>query len=403
MVKDPESIYVPGRRGLGWLKMKKALATIDCVVVGVEVGHGKRHGVLSDYTFAVRDTANDRLVNIGKAYSGLTDAEIAEMTRWFEAHTIARFGRYRQVEPAVVVEIAFDVIVRSQRHASGFALRFPRIVRIRDDKTPEEIDTVATVTALFEGLQHGSEYLVTAGARKAARRAIEMTRRTHGRVCSAMFSGIGGEARPTAITLVTDAFVVRGTIITRHRRITDMLNAADEDFLVLENATFDEFGSTGVVMQTDYAQVNLGAVLFGVADEHVDPTPELRVPKVTERALISIPPFTMTGHIHLMPERDLHQALGELAGPVHPGHRRHVLVGSGGGGSDKRSDRCGQPTPRPDPRPPPRDRPVGRSRPFRGRVGEPSGPAAARGPDNAGQTAGSGLAGGRPPQLITAT
>jgi DNA ligase-1 len=166
MVKDPDSIYVPGRRGLGWLKMKKALATIDCVVVGVEVGHGKRHGVLSDYTFAVRDTANDRLVNIGKAYSGLTDAEIAEMTRWFEAHTIARFGRYRQVEPTVVVEIAFDVILRSQRHASGFALRFPRIVRIRQDKTPDEIDTVATVTALFEGLQHGAEHLVTAGARK---------------------------------------------------------------------------------------------------------------------------------------------------------------------------------------------------------------------------------------------
>jgi DNA ligase-1 len=166
MVKDPTSIYVPGRRGLGWLKMKKALATIDCLVVGVEVGHGKRHGVLSDYTFAVRDMANDRLVNIGKAYSGLTDAEIAEMTRWFEAHTIARFGRYRQVEPTVVVEIAFDVILRSQRHASGFALRFPRIVRIRQDKTPDEIDTVATVTALFEGLQHGAEYLVTAGARK---------------------------------------------------------------------------------------------------------------------------------------------------------------------------------------------------------------------------------------------
>lgn len=165
MVKDPDSLYVPGRRGLGWLKMKKALAAIDCVVVGVEVGHGKRHGVLSDYTFAIRDTAADRLVNIGKAYSGLTDAEIAEMTRWFEAHTIARFGRYRQVEPTVVVEIAFDVIVRSRRHASGFSLRFPRIVRLRPDKTPDEVDTVATVTALYEGLQHGAEYLVTAGAR----------------------------------------------------------------------------------------------------------------------------------------------------------------------------------------------------------------------------------------------
>jgi len=165
MVKDPASIYAPGRRGLGWLKMKKALATIDCVVVGVEVGHGKRHGVLSDYTFAVRDTATDRLVNIGKAYSGLTDAEIAEMTKWFEAHTIARYGRFHQVEPLIVVEIAFDVIVRSTRHGSGFSLRFPRIVRLRPDKSVAEIDTVDSVTALYEGLQEGAEHLVTAGSR----------------------------------------------------------------------------------------------------------------------------------------------------------------------------------------------------------------------------------------------
>jgi DNA ligase-1 len=151
--------------------MKKALATIDCVVVGVEVGHGKRHGVLSDYTFAVRDTETDKLVNIGKAYSGLTDAEIAEMTRWFEAHTIARYGRYHQVEPTVVVEIAFDVIVRSARHGSGFSLRFPRIARLRPDKTVDEIDTVDTVTALYEGLQHGSELLVTASSRPARARA----------------------------------------------------------------------------------------------------------------------------------------------------------------------------------------------------------------------------------------
>ncbi|MEX1169310.1 MAG: hypothetical protein WEE50_04120 [Chloroflexota bacterium] len=133
-----------------------------------------------------------------------------------------------------------------------------------------------------------------------------------------MFAGIGGEARATSITLVTDAFVVRGTIQTRHRRITDMLNTAEQDFLVLEEATFDEFGSTGVVMQTDFAQVNLGAVLFGVADDPVDVTPELRVPKVTERALISVPPFTITGQIHLMPGRDLHQALGELMGRFIP-------------------------------------------------------------------------------------
>jgi DNA ligase-1 len=167
MVKDPTSIYSPGRRGYGWLKMKKALATIDCVVVGVEVGHGKRHGVLSDYTFAVRDEARDQLVTIGKAYSGLTDAEIATMTRWFEEHTVSQHGRYRVVEPTVVVEVAFDVILRSNRHKSGFALRFPRIARLRLDKDAREADTLETVTRLYEGLQSGAEHLVTAGARKA--------------------------------------------------------------------------------------------------------------------------------------------------------------------------------------------------------------------------------------------
>jgi DNA ligase 1 len=168
MVKDPSSIYSPGRRGYGWLKMKKALATIDCVVVGVEVGHGKRHGVLSDYTFAVRDEASDQLVTIGKAYSGLTDAEIATMTRWFDEHTVSHHGRYRVVEPTVVVEVAFDVILRSNRHKSGFALRFPRIARLRLDKDAREADTLETVTRLYEGLQAGAEHLVTAGARKAS-------------------------------------------------------------------------------------------------------------------------------------------------------------------------------------------------------------------------------------------
>jgi ATP-dependent DNA ligase len=172
MVKDPHSGYSPGRRGQGWLKMKRALATLDCVVVGVEAGHGKRHGVLSDYTFAVRDDSSEKLVTIGKAYTGLTDAEIAEMTRWFEAHTVRQFGRYRQVEPTVVVEVAFDVIQRSNRHQSGFALRFPRIVGLRMDKSPSEIDTLATVERLHRELQHGAEYLVTAEAKQKPRRPI---------------------------------------------------------------------------------------------------------------------------------------------------------------------------------------------------------------------------------------
>jgi DNA ligase 1 len=162
VVKDPDSAYAPGRRGYAWLKLKKALTTLDCVVVGVEVGHGRRHGVLSDYTFAVLDdrpgAPEGGLVTIGKAYSGLTDAEIAEMTRWFEAHTVSRHGRYRVVEPRVVVEIAFDVIMRSDRHASGFALRFPRIVRIRDDKDPTEVDRLSTVAAIHERLQVAGRY-----------------------------------------------------------------------------------------------------------------------------------------------------------------------------------------------------------------------------------------------------
>ncbi|HEX7172276.1 MAG TPA: ATP-dependent DNA ligase [Candidatus Limnocylindria bacterium] len=165
MVKDPGSAYQPGRRGLGWLKLKKALATLDCVVVGVEWGHGKRRGVLSDYTFAVResDAPDARLLTIGKAYTGLTDAEIAAMTERFQAITLADHGRYRTVVPEVVVEIAFDRIMRSGRHRSGFAMRFPRIVRIRDDKTPAEIDTLSAVETLF-GEQASGRILLATGA-----------------------------------------------------------------------------------------------------------------------------------------------------------------------------------------------------------------------------------------------
>jgi DNA ligase-1 len=164
MVKDPDSVYQPGRRGLGWLKLKKALATLDCVVVGVEWGHGKRRAVLSDYTFAVRasDEPDAPLLTIGKAYTGLTDAEIATMTEHFKAITLRDFGRYRTVHPEVVVEIAFDRIMRSSRHKSGFAMRFPRIVRMRDDKTPADIDTLATVEALF-GEQASGRILLARG------------------------------------------------------------------------------------------------------------------------------------------------------------------------------------------------------------------------------------------------
>ena len=164
MVKDPGSVYQPGRRGLGWLKLKKALATLDCVVVGVEWGHGKRRGVLSDYTFAVRGPDGESLRTIGKAYTGLTDVEIAAMTEHFQSITVRDFGRYRTVVPEVVVEIAFDRIMRSARHNSGFAMRFPRIVRIRDDKTQAEIDDLATVEKLFAAQATG-RILLARGAK----------------------------------------------------------------------------------------------------------------------------------------------------------------------------------------------------------------------------------------------
>lgn len=154
MIKDPASCYKPGRRGREWLKLKRALATLDVVVTTVELGHGKRRSVLSDYTFAVRRSEKDgELLNIGKAYSGLTDAEIAEMTEWFRSHTLQEFahGRVRVVEPRIVLEVTFDRVQPSNRHKSGFALRFPRIVRLRPDKNVEDIDTLETVRKLAGG------------------------------------------------------------------------------------------------------------------------------------------------------------------------------------------------------------------------------------------------------------
>jgi DNA ligase-1 len=155
IAKDPQSHYSPGRRGLMWLKLKKALATLDCVVVGAEYGHGKRSQVLSDYTFAVRDETTRELKTIGKAYTGLTDAEIAELTRHFLARTVERQGRFHIVQPDTVLEIAFDRIQESARHSSGLALRFPRIVRIRSDKSLEQIDTVENARRLLTVREKG--------------------------------------------------------------------------------------------------------------------------------------------------------------------------------------------------------------------------------------------------------
>jgi DNA ligase-1 len=155
MVKDPESLYSPGRRGMYWFKLKKELATLDVVVVAAELGHGKRNHVLSDYTFAVRDDATGELLPIGKAYSGLTDVEIAELTEHFKRNTTFDRGRYREVKPDTVLEVAFDSVQPSTRHASGLALLFPRIKAIRRDKTVDAIDTLSYARQLA-GLQEDS-------------------------------------------------------------------------------------------------------------------------------------------------------------------------------------------------------------------------------------------------------
>jgi len=148
MLKARQSLYQPGRRGLAWLKLKRELATLDVVVTAAEYGHGKRAGWLSDYTFAVRD--GDVLRNVGKAYSGVTDEDIARLTRFFLEHTLEDYGYVRAVEPLVVLEVAFNNVMRSDRHDSGFALRFPRILRIRDDKPVSEIDTLERVAEIYQ-------------------------------------------------------------------------------------------------------------------------------------------------------------------------------------------------------------------------------------------------------------
>lgn len=149
MIKAIDSLYQPGRRGLAWLKLKRALDTLDVVITGAEYGHGKRAQLLSDYTFAVRGPDGE-LLNVGKAYSGVTDAEIAELTAWLKENTLEEHGHFRTVKPQRVLEVAFNNIMRSSRHASGFALRFPRIVRVRDDKPVDEIDTLQRVEEIYQ-------------------------------------------------------------------------------------------------------------------------------------------------------------------------------------------------------------------------------------------------------------
>lgn len=148
ILKRAGSHYEPGKRGGAWLKIKRAFATLDVVITAAEQGHGKRATVLSDYTFAVRD--GSQFLNIGKAYTGLTDAEIRQLTRLLRESTVGRYGRVQLVDPRHVLEVGFDGIQKSPRHKSGYALRFPRILRWRTDKSPADCDTLDRVRELYE-------------------------------------------------------------------------------------------------------------------------------------------------------------------------------------------------------------------------------------------------------------
>lgn len=148
LLKRRGSVYEPSKRTGTWLKVKRPYATLDVVVTAAEQGHGRRAIYLSDYTFGVRE--GERLLNVGKAYSGLTDNEVRELTRILRAAATDRFGRVVLVRPEVVLEVAFDGIQKSSRHKGGYALRFPRILRWRRDKKPEEADTLERVRELYD-------------------------------------------------------------------------------------------------------------------------------------------------------------------------------------------------------------------------------------------------------------
>jgi DNA ligase-1 len=179
ILKDAASLYSPGRRGQMWFKLKTHLPTLDCVVTAAETGHGKRRNSLSDYTFGVwdRDPAAEgaKLVNIGKAFSGVTDEEIAKLTELFTELTVSQYGRVRQVKPQVVLEIACDQIQQSARHASGYALRFPRIKRVRWDKRPADADRLARVAEIYESLPNFAKPTEKAEAAPKVKAAAEPT------------------------------------------------------------------------------------------------------------------------------------------------------------------------------------------------------------------------------------
>lgn len=259
MVKDKDSTYKPGRRGRDWLKIKRALATLDVVITAAEVGSGKRHRFLSDYTFAVRKSETDpTLLNVGKAYSGLTDAEIAELSDWFRAHTLEELahGKVCLVEPRVVLEVTFDRVQASQRHKSGYALRFPRILRVRGDKPPSEIDTLETVRRLAEKAPSDPACLEPESFVDAAATTLEVPTtelKKEGGESIVFQSGNNIDSTPT-LEAARDAFKTFLDRIKRHQRVV-VLHDSDADGV-----------TAGVVLQLALERAGFEKVTLAVPD-----------------------------------------------------------------------------------------------------------------------------------------
>ncbi|HUK84605.1 MAG TPA: ATP-dependent DNA ligase, partial [Candidatus Acidoferrum sp.] len=150
MAKKLDSPYTPGHRGKKWLKIKTVLETLDLVITAAEYGYGRRKGWLSDYYLAARDPETGEFLDLGKTFKGLTDTEIIEMTKQLQASAIRHEGHRVVVIPKIVVEVTYNEIQKSPKYKSQMALRFARITRIRDDKTPEEADTIHRVRQIYE-------------------------------------------------------------------------------------------------------------------------------------------------------------------------------------------------------------------------------------------------------------
>ncbi|HKP76583.1 MAG TPA: ATP-dependent DNA ligase, partial [Longimicrobiaceae bacterium] len=151
MLKRADSPYRVGRKRGDWWKWKVEPFTVDCVLIYAQRGHGRRASLYTDYTFAV--WSGGELVPFAKAYSGLTDEEIRRVDGFVRRNTLQRFGPVRAVKPELVFELGFEGIQRSPRHKSGIAVRFPRMLRWRTDKRPEDADSLETITAMLDAVE----------------------------------------------------------------------------------------------------------------------------------------------------------------------------------------------------------------------------------------------------------